>query len=232
MEVLESIVSYVEYRKDNNYICQNQQEAIGMLHNYCTSIDRPTDLKEVDWTFFDKFLIYWLPKNQKDLSEKEFQQVLNVVLGYCDYIRNNHDIKILFTSEAENYYRRECIRIQRLKELFLQHFGYPILAVDPLVIDLEDYKKYKSRRNIKKQDGIYQQGLFQVDEIEYDNTLVLKNISKGNLVRVALVGYIVTSMREGDILHLRIKHKQFFTCWEIIDFKNCYLQNASEYLSW
>lgn len=231
MEVLESIVSYVEYKKGNNYICPNQQEAIRILCNYCTSIDRSIELKEVDWAFFDKFLIYWLPRNQRILSEKGFQQVINEVWGYCDYIKDTHDIKILFTSEAESYYKKECIRIHNLKELFLQHFSYPILSINPLVIDLEIYKKYKTRRNIKKEDGIYQQGLFQVAEIECDNTLILRNISRGNLVRVALVGYIVTSMRVGDILHLRIKHKQFLTCWEIIDFKNCYLPNASEYLS-
>ena len=38
-------------------------------------------------------------------------------------------------------------------------------------------------------------------------------------------------LRKGDLLHMRLRRKLFFTCWDMEEIKSCYLPQAQEYLS-
>lgn len=217
--------------KDNHYIYESQKQALDMLYKYCDHTEPQMELSEIDWHFFDEFLMYWLPKNQSRLNEREVYQVLNVVGGYCAYIQEIYNIKTLDQAQVKKEYKREYLRIYQLKRLFLKHLGDPILNVKPLIIDFDIYKQYKSRKELKQTRGIYQQGLYEVIEIDYDNTIVLRRLLKGNCVRILLVDSVIACIREGDILNLRIKQKQYFAYWEVVDLKSCYLSNAGQYLT-
>lgn len=230
MEVLQSITSYVENMKDSNYTYESQKEALGLLYEYCSNMEPKMHINEVDSSFFDEFLIYWLPKNQSRLGEKQVYQVLKGVRDYCTYIQDTYDIPNLEKYEVMKKHKRECLRIYQLKYLFSKHLGDPILNIKPLIVDFKAYKKYKVRKSIKEKQGIYEQGLFEVIDIDFDNTIVLRKLPKGRCVRIILEDSLVIYMRKGDILHLRIKRKQFFSCWEVEDLKNCYLSNAGQYL--
>lgn len=230
MEVLESITSYVEDMEGNGYLCENQKEALELLYKYCNHIEPKMNLYEIDSDFFDKFLMYWLPNNQSRLKEKEADQVLEGIGGYCTYIQSAYDIPKLDQYKIMKKYKREYVRMYQLKNLFLKHLGDPIISIKPFVIDFKAYKDYKIRKGVKENRGVYQQGLFEVIEIDYDNTIIIRKLPQGGYVRVMLSDILVVYIKKGDILHLRIKQKQYFSCWEVIDFKNCYLPNAEQYL--
>lgn len=230
MEVLKSITSYLESMSENSSFYENQKHALGMLYNYCNKTEPGLDIQELDLSFFEEFLIYWLPKNQRKLKNKEVDGILRGVGGYCSYIHDRYNIPGLKKHEVLKEYKKECLRLYGLKDSLLKYMGDPILSIDPFVVDFKVYKDYKIRKNAKERQGIYQQGLFQVMEIEYDNTILLQKTPSRACVRTILPGSLVIQMRPGDILHLRLKKKQFYSFWEVVDFKNCYLPDASQYL--
>lgn len=230
MEVLESITRYAEKVKRTPYLYENQRQALEMLYEYCNKTDPGLNLKEVDSGFFDEFLMCWLPKNESRLKEREIYQVLKGVGGYCAYLQEIYELPSLEAYEVMKEYKKEYLRIYQLKHLFLRYLGDPIINTNPFVVDFNAYKTYKTRKCTKEKQGVYQQGLFEVMEIDYDDTVIFRKLPKGKFVRVIMPEYIASYMKKGDILHLKIKQKQFFSCWEIDDFKNCYLANASQYL--
>lgn len=230
MEVLESITSYVQNIKDDGGLDQNQKEALEILYKYCNYTEPQMNIYEIDSDFFDEFIMYWLPKNQSRLESDEVYEILKGVRGYCTYIQGIYKLPSLEQYEVMKAYKRECLRIYKLKSLFLSHLGDPIVCMDPLVVDLAAYKSYKARKQKQEKNGVYQQGLFEVMEIDYDNTVVFRKLPKGNRVRIVLTRKLITYLKAGDILHARIKQRQFFTLWEVEDLKNCYLPQAGQYL--
>lgn len=228
MEVLETITSYIE---KNAYLDDSQKEALDIFYNYCNYTEPEMNICEIDPDFFDEFLIYWLPKNQSRLETWEVNEVLKGLGGYCSYIHSIYKIPSLEKYKVVKVYKRECLRIYHLKNLLREYLGDPILTIDPLVVDFEAYKNYKSRKEIKDKNGVYQQGLFEVIEIDYDNTVVFRKIPRGNCVRVVLTKDLILHMKKGDFLQLRIKQKQFFALWEIESLKNCFVSEAGPYLS-
>ncbi len=231
MEVLESITSYVEKIRGKSYFDNNQKEALDILYNYCHYTEPQMNICEIDSGFFDEFLMYWLPKNKSRLKTQEVYEVLKGVGGYCSYIRRVHNIPSLEQYEVMKVYKKDCLRIYKLKSLFLEYLGDPILNTNPLVVDFEAYKQYKVRKDNKQRKGVYQQGLFEVVEVDYDNTVVFRRLPRGTCVRVVLTKMLALYIKKGDILHLRIKQKQFFALWEVEELRNCYLPEAGQYLS-
>ena len=231
MEVLKSITSYLESMNGNSYLYENQKDALGMLYNYCNNEEPELKIYQLDVSFFQEFLMYWLPKNQRRLKDREVDRILRGVAGYCTYIQDMYNIPSLKKYELVKEYKRECLRIYQLKDAFSKYLGDPILSVEPFIVDFKVYKDYKIRKSSKDKQGIYQQGLFQVMEIEYDNTIVLQKLPRRNCIRTILPSTLVIRIRKGDILHLRIKQKQYYSFWEVVDFKNCYLPDASQYLT-
>lgn len=227
MEVLQTITSYIE---GNSYLDANQKEALDIFYNYCDYTEPRMNIYEIDSSFFDEFLTYWLPKNQSRLEAWEVNEVLNGVAGYCTHVRSVYNIPGLEKYKVIKAYKQECLRIYQLKGLFREYLGDPILNIKPLVIDFEAYKDYKKKKVAKEKNGVYQQGLFEVVEIDYDNTVVFRKIPKGNCVRIILTKNLILYMKKGDILQLRIKQKQFFSLWEIEDLRSCYLPEAGRYL--
>lgn len=227
MEVLETIISYME---GNSYLDTSQKEALEIFYNYCNHTEPQMDICEIDPSFFEEFLIYWLPKNESRLEAWEVNEVLKGLGGYCTYIHHLYKIPSLDKYKVMRAYKRECLRIYQLTNLFREYLGDPILNMDPLVIDFQGYKQYKSRKNAKDKNSVHQEGLFEVIEIDYDNTVIFRKIPRGNCVRVILTKDLILHMKKGDLLQFRIKQKQFFSLWEIEDLKNCYLPEASHYI--
>lgn len=231
MEVLESITSYAKDMKVAGQLYQSQREALDILYRYCSDTEPQMNIWEIDSGFFDEFLIYWLPKNNSRLKVDDIYGVLEGVGGYCNHIQDEYNIPGLDKYELIKQYEKEYFRIYELKRLFAKYIGDPIIAVNPLVIELNEYKQYKSRKQNNQRQGIYQQGLFEVMEIDYDRTVIFRKIPKGNPVRIILADYLIAYIRKGDILHFRIKQKQFFALWEVEWVKNCYLSKASRYFN-
>lgn len=227
MEILETITSYIE---KNTYLDDGQKEALDIFYNYCNYTGPKLNICEIDPSFFEEFLIYWLPKNRSRLEAWQVNEVLKGLGGYCSYIHNIYKIPSLEKYKLIKVYKRECLRIYYLKNLLREYIGDPILNIDPLVVDFQAYKLYKSRKKPREKNGVYQQGLFEVIEIDYDNTVILRKIPRGSCARVILTKNLILHIKKGDLLQLRIKQKQFFTLWEIEELKNCYLPEAGPYL--
>lgn len=231
MEVLESITSYTKDMQVAGQLYQGQKEALDILYRYCNDTEPGMNISEIDSSFFDEFLIYWLPKNNSRLNVNEICGILEGIEGYCSHIQGEYNVPGLDKYELIKQYKKEYLRIYELKHLFSRYIGDPIIGINPLVIDFNAYKQYKSHKQNNQNPGIYQQGLFEVMEIDYDRTVVLRKIPKGKPVRIVLADYLIDYLRKGDILHLRIKQRQFFALWEVEWIKNCYLPKASRYLS-
>lgn len=154
MEVLKSITSYVEHMKGNDHIYEGQRRGLEMLYKYCDHTEPEMALSEIDWYFFDEFLMYWLPKNQSRLNEKEVYQILSGIGGYCSYIQETYNIHTLYKSEVEKEYQKEYLRIYKLKRLFLEYLGDPILSLEPFVIDFKIYGKRAGARKAINLFGI------------------------------------------------------------------------------
>ena len=230
MEVLQSIVGYTDYLKANNINEGAQKDVLGLLYDYCSHTEPNMPISEIDDSFFDEFLTYWLPKNQGRLKGQMVYEVLRGVGDYCVYIKNTYDIPRLRQYELMKKYKKECLRIYQLKELFSKYLGDPIVNLEPLIVDFEIYKIYKAKKHRKEKGGMYEQGLFEVLEIDYDHTVVLRKLSQQCYVRIILEDDLIIYIRKGDILHLRIKRKQFFSYWEIQELKGCYLSIAQQYI--
>ncbi len=229
MEVLESITSYAKDMLVSGQLYQNQKEALDILYRYCNDTEPGMNISQIDSGFFDEFLTYWLPKNNSRLKVSQIYGVLEGIGGYCNHIKDEYNIPGLDKYELMKQYEKEYIRIYELKRLFSKYIGDPVISITPLVIDLNVYKQYKSHRQNKQNQGAYQQGLFEVMEIDYDRTVVFRKIPRGNPVRIVLADYLIAYIRKGDILHLRIKQKQFFSLWEVEWIKSCYLPKAGRY---
>ena len=230
VEVLQSIVGYTDYLKVNNMNVETQKNVLGLLYDYCSHGEPNMPVSEIDVSFFDEFLIYWLPKNQSRLKGEMVYEVLKGVVEYCQYIQKTYDIPNLRKYELMKRYKSECLRIYQLKELFSKSLGDPIINLRPFVVDFQTYKVYRAKKDTKEKGGVYDQGLFEVLEIDYDHTVVLQKLSKPCYVRIILEEDLMIYIRKGDILQLRIKRKHFFACWEVQELKSCYLAMAQQYI--
>lgn len=230
MEVLQSIVGYASYLKAHSLNEHGQTEALGFLHEYCMYGEPTMPISAIDVSFFDEFLIYWLPKNQSRLKEEKVEQVLKGVANYCMYIQQLYHTPKLGQYEPIKDYKQECLRIYRLKRLFSKHLGDPIINLEPFIIDFATYKLYKQKKDDIKSKGVYERGLFEVIDMDYDQTVILRKLSQKSYVRIMLEDFLAPYIRKGDILHLVLKRRQLYSCWEVQKLKGCYLSKAQEYL--
>lgn len=230
MEVLQSIMGYADHLKTNNSNSDKQKETLEMLYDYCSYMEPHMSINEIDANFFDEFLIYWLPKNQGRLKREKVYEVLKDVGDYCVYIQNTYDIPKLRQYELMKIYKNECLRIYQLKESFAKYLGDPIINLHPFIVDFQVYKAYREKKDIEGKGRFYEQGLFEVVDIDYDNTVVLRKLTQGCYVRILLEDSLIIYIRKGDILHLKIRRKHFFSCWEVQELKSCYLSRAQQYL--
>jgi len=110
--------------------------------------------------------------------------------------------------------------------------GHPIVNIDPLIIDLIGYKKLQARKKERRQGMIFEQGYFEmIDVVDQYGVILKKKWSPERYVKILVDPSIRQLLRKGDLLHMRLRRKLFFTCWDMEEIKSCYLPQAQEYLS-
>lgn len=230
MTVLQTIEDYISY-VDSAFIQKPQDMGcIFLLRDFCKQKEPNLELEELDQRFFDEFFLYWLPKKNKNLSDDRIYFLFPTLQRYATYLKSKYK-KEQFPLKISDKFIEEFVRIIHLSRAFSKFVGNPILSKDPWVIDLRCYKQNKMKKNVKEKSGVFEQGYFEVIDIFPDCSITIKKKPTGRYAKVLLDDNLVPYLRRGDILHLKMKRKLFFTYWEIEDIKTCYLKEAQKYLS-
>lgn len=230
MTVIQTIEDYISYM--NTSFIQKPQDikCISLLYDYCRQKEPTLEIEELDQRFLDEFFLYWLPRKNKNLSDDKIYFLFPAIKRYSTYLKNKYKKDISLDKPLDKFVE-EFVRIIHLSRAFSRFVGNPILSADPLIIDLRCYKQNKIKKTSKEKSGVFEQGYFEVIDIAADCSITIKKKPTGRYAKVLLDDNLVPYLRKGDILHLKLTRKLFFTYWEIEDIKTCYLKEAQKYLS-
>ncbi len=225
---------YNEYmeRQYNQEELRINTAGIELFYQYCNDINPRMQITELEEEVFWQFFLYWLPKEGKRISNQITYEIMHVLHRFCKYASNQYTINwIELYSPVYKDLMDELPRIMEVKKAFSKYLGNPIVDWEPLIIDLERYKKHKAKTLVKESRDIFEQGLFEVIEIAPNNAVILKKKQGyGLYAKVMLDDTLIQYLRNHDILHVRMRRKLFFTCWDIEEVKSCYLPKAQKYM--
>ena len=230
MTVLQTIEDFIAYV--NTSLIQKPQDikCISLLYEYFRQKEPNLELEDLDQRFLDEFFLYWLPKKNKKLSDDKIYYLFPAIQRYFTYLKTKHKKEVSLFKPLDKFVE-DFVRIIHLSRAFSRFVGNPVIITDPLVIDLRCYKENKIKKHTKDKSGVFEQGYFEVLDIAPDCSITIKKKPSGRYAKVLLDDNLIPYLRKGDILHLRMTRKLFFTYWEIEDIKTCYLKEALEYLS-
>lgn len=230
MTVLQTIEDYIAYV--NTSFIQKPQDikCISLLYEYFRQKDSSLELEDLDQRLLDEFFVYWLPRKNKTLSDDKIYYLFPAIQRYFTYLKTKYKKEVTLFKPLDKFVE-DFIRIIHLSRAFSRFVGNPVISADPLVIDLRCYKETKIKKNTKDKSGVFEQGYFEVLDIAPDCSITIKKKPSGRYAKVLLDDNLIPYLRKGDILHLRMTRKLFFSYWEIEDIKTCYLKEALEYLS-
>ncbi|WP_058485904.1 hypothetical protein [Defluviitalea phaphyphila] len=224
MTVLETIKDYMQ----SSFIKTQDINCIKLFYDYCKYKEPELEIDELDKRFFEEFFLYWLPKKNKRLFDEKVYFLFPAIQKYFTYLKIKYK-KDIVPIDSTNKFIEDFIRIINLSKAFSRFVGHPILSMDPLVIDLRCYKENKIKKK-SKNNRIFEQGYFEVIDIFPDCSVTIKKKPAGRYAKVLLNDDLISYLRKGDILHLKMTRKIFFSYWEIEDIKTCYLKEAQKYL--
>ncbi|WP_341876149.1 hypothetical protein [Defluviitalea saccharophila] len=230
MTVLQTIEDFIAYV--NTSLIQKPQDikCISLLYEYFRQKEPNLELEDLDQRFLDEFFLYWLPKKNKKLSDDKIYYLFPAIQRYFTYLKTKHKKEVSLFKPLDKFVE-DFVRIIHLSRAFSRFVGNPVISTDPLVIDLRCYKENKIKKYTKDKSGVFEQGYFEVLDIAPDCSITIKKKPSGRYAKVLLDDNLIPYLRKGDILHLRMTRKLFFTYWEIEDIKTCYLKEAQKYLS-
>ncbi|NLK20864.1 MAG: hypothetical protein GX308_01990 [Epulopiscium sp.] len=230
MTVLQTIEDYISYVNPSPTEKPKDIKCINLLREYCREMEPGLEIEDLDRRFFDEFFLYWLPKKNKMLSEEKLYFLFPSIQKYFTYLKSKYKLEELNTFIPVDKFMDEFIRIIHLSKAFSKFVGNPVLSIDPLIIDLRCYRQNKYKKSMKEKNGVFEQGYFEVIDIFPDCSITIKKKPTGRYAKVLLDESLVPYLRKGDILHLKMTRRLFFTYWEIEDIKTCYLKEAQKYL--
>ena len=231
MNILENINDYTNHIKNNEYVYAAQKQGIEVFTNYINSNHLNKDTIDIEDIMIDKLLLYWIPKNKKYLSEVQAYQIVYTIQAIYQYIlsgsnRNqSSEIPAILDLYAEEY-----MRVYRIRNMLLKMTKDPIIATNPLIIDLNYYKNKKIKTNCLETATAYEQAIFKVDTCKEVGQIILKKRYQDKEYKILLEYPAYKYFKKGDLIHATIKRKLFYIYWEIEEIKSYYLPQASSYL--
>mgnify|MGYP000933135817 FL=1 len=214
-----------------NYIIQNSIAPVNWFYRYCQTECPETPIQEIEPDLFNRFFLYWLPKESKGINRGKTQALMQQIQLLCQsiYSQTGKNLPAIY----EPIYLElgeELPRIIQMKYDLSRFVGYPIIDTDPLIIDLISYKKQQARKKDSTQGMIFEQGYFEViDKVDQYGIILRKKWSQERYIKILIDSSIRQQFRKQDILHMRLRRKLFFTTWEIEEIRGCYLPQAQRY---
>lgn len=220
--------SYLEQKEKNNgdikYINQFSKflkNEYGILY---------TD--EVNEEVFKKFFLYFIPKTTSFLTAQKAKKLLKEVGFFVvsDRLKNYKEIKKAYNNVYYEF-MEDFPRIMQMQKELKNEMGYPVVAFDPIVVDLVNYRREKLLEKYAEKAPIMEQGYFQVLETFGSGVIIFKKLfSQEMYVKIHLGRECIPYMRKYDIVHMRISRRLFFTTWNIEQVRSCYLRQVEDYL--
>lgn len=230
MHILDRIDEYTEGIKKTPYVYKLQKPGIEIFKHYI-SINE-LDIREEDFhqQLLEKMLLVWLPRNKKYLGEAEIYQIIYTIHDIMTYIEKKvveegHNASIE-ESTILKLYGEEYMRVYKAKSLLQQMTSDPVIAVDPIIIDLDRYRSKKKRGAYSDIATTYEQALFEVQECKEGGQIILNKIGQTKQYKMLLEYPAYKYLRAGDILQAVIKRKLFYVYWELEEIKAYYLPQA------
>ncbi len=230
MDLLERINDYIKNVKNNAYVYAIQKLGIEVFINYIKSNNLTGDLVDIQDIKMDKLLLYWIPKNKKYLSELQAYQIVYTVHDIYQYLLKGSEDKDTNTPTILDIYAEEYMRVYRARNMLLKMTKDPILATNPLVIDLNYYKNKKKKSDSVEMATTYEQAIFKVKECKEGGQVVLTKLYQDKAYKLLLEYPTYKYFKKGDLLHAIIKKKLFYVYWEIQEIKSYYMPEAEAYL--
>lgn len=224
--------SILEY-KDNIEQDDKSTKYVDLFYQFCKQNTDHITLSQVNRDLFYRFFLYYVPRTMKIVSIDTPYQIIHQIGGLCKFVskETKYNVWKIFNQSLEPI-EDNFTRVLHAKREFNLFLGKPVLHIDPLIVDLTFYKIYKYQQDNMEHAPIMEQGYFQILEIFGNHSVILKKKKGKELyIKIILNENLVQTLRTYDIIHMRIKRKLFFTCWDIDDVKSIFLPEANQFLS-
>lgn len=234
-----SIKNEVELSKvlkniDNNYLTKSKdfKIAIELFTQYCNLYYQKINISKMNEDFFDKFLLYYLPKLKLNFTDSNIKKVLVNVYKLLDHIKSCNNLDLTsFYRKSYIHYADDTVRIINLRKELIKNTDSPIISWNPLIIDYNYYKQNNENKKLFSNREIFEQGYFEtIDHIGNYYYLFRKIQMKSIYVKIKLDKNSSVLLKTNDILNFRLKRKMFSTNWQIIEVKECYLSQSNKFL--
>ncbi|NLL70414.1 MAG: hypothetical protein GX238_04700 [Epulopiscium sp.] len=218
---------------ESYFLGKETKTPIYWFYQYCKVKHPFIFIHEVDQELFYQFFLYWLPKESNCMNFQKAQILLEELQYFWEYVFRQTGVNLSSVYlPIVNELEEEFLRIMQVQYELKRSIGHPIVNIDPLIIDLIGYKKLQARKKERGQGMIFEQGYFEmIDVVDQYGVILKKKWSPERYVKILVDPSIRQLLRKGDLLHMRLRRKLFFTCWDMEEIKSCYLPQAQEYLS-
>lgn len=233
MNILESIDEYIQNIKKNPYVYATHKLGIEVFSIYIKQELLMVECVDMCDLKIDRLFAYWIPKHKKYLSEEQAYQMVYAIHDIYKYLlKSAHPSKTTDFPAILDLFGQEYMRIYKVRNILLKMTKDPILAVDPLVIDLNFYrnKNKKKKSHSMEMATTYEQGIFKVSECKEGGQVFLTKLNQNKTYKLLLDYPTYKYFKKGDLIHAVIKKKLFYVYWELEELKSYYLPQAEAYL--
>lgn len=227
MDTLTCLETYTQVIKETPYLYQVQKKGIELFGNFIKAYYERLEAQAITDKIIEEFLVIWLPKHKRYLTEVEAYDMVYTVQSIYLYILKKTEKPMPEDSIVETY-AKEYMRLYRVRNLFNKILEDPVINMNPDLISLGAYANKKLKR--KEEMCTYEQGLFKIEEVCLEGYIEVQGIEKNVMCKVLIEPSVIKHLKKGDVLHARLKRKVFFIYWEMDEVFHYYLDQAINYL--
>ena len=210
---------------------QGQEKNIKEFKRYFDNYFKDKNRSQITEEMLNKYIVYYIESKIKIMPYNRARQFLDDLITICASIKIS-GWKTALSKYNDIYYNlyEEFPRIMDLKTQLNRFVGYPVISYHPMIIDLNDYKKSKTKKE-ETHNIVMDQGYYETLEILSNDSIILKKkFSNDQYIKLYVNNEIVQRIRKKDIIQMRINRKLFISYWEIDEVKACYLPQAAEFI--
>lgn len=232
MDLLSWVKKYSEYIKKNPYVYELQKQGIELFIKFLEQNKYMQVEALLTSELSERFLIYWIPKVKKYLTEIEAYNIVYTLQDISTYIWEGQVQKdVINPPLILEQYGKEYMRLYKARRMINELVGDPVISTKPLTIDLAIYKEYKSKQTKKDSMSLYETGWFKIDEVHKDGYISLHKFGTDKYFRVLFTPHLLAHFKKGDVLQTTLKKRIFFVYWELCEIKGFYLQKVVNYIN-
>lgn len=170
--------------------------------------------------------IYLRVLKKRKLNCESVKTLEEFIVLFKDFISDEYGFEITLNIDDVLY---ELERVGQINTEFDRFLNNPVISYNPLVIDMDRYKKRSVKKSITNKGVTCEKGYFVVMDVFANNSIVLKKLYTGRFVRLVVDKELVGLVRSNDIIYMSIR-QNFFLGWDIDEVIKFYPKEASEYL--